>query len=111
VAIFIALLIFAALSAGCWFISVAVYRSSVPGHDPTAVSNYGRIVGWTIAAATLSCFAPIPVGFFAALVIWAIAVFGYITIPVARRALLFFYLASASVFARLIVAGILGNLD
>ena len=110
-AFFFALLIFAALSAGCWFISVAAYRSSVTAHDPAMVPNYDRIVGGTIVAATLSCFAPIPVGFFASLAIWAIAVFGFVTIPAPRRMLFFVYLAIASVFARLIVAGILGNLD
>jgi hypothetical protein len=110
VAIFFALLIFAALSAGCWFISVAAYRSSVTGHDPAAVPSYGRIVGWTIAAAAFSCLVPNPGGFLAGLVIWAIAVFGFVTIPAPRRVLLFFYLAIASVFARLIVGGILDNL-
>jgi len=110
VAIVLAILIFAVLSAGCWFISVAVYRSSVTGHDPATVPNYDAVVGWTIVAATLSCFAPIPAGFFAGLAIWAIAVFGFVTIPSPRRILLFVYLAITSVFARLIVGGILDNL-
>ena len=109
-AFFLAILIFAVISAGCWFVSVAVYRSSVTGHDPAAVPNYDAVVGWTVAASTLSCLAPIPVGFFAGLAIWAVAVFGFITIPVPRRILLFVYLAIASVFARLIVGGILDNL-
>jgi len=111
VAIFLAILIFAVISAACWFVSVAVYRSSVTGHDPATVPNYDAVVGWTVAAATLSCFAPIPAGFFAGLAIWAVAVFGFITIPVSRRVLLFVYLAIASVFARLIVGGILDNLN
>ena len=109
-AIFLAILIFAVISAACWFVSVAVYRSSVTGHDPAAVPNYGAIVGWTIAAATISCLVPNPAGFIAGLVIWAMAVLGYVTIPAPRRLLLLVFLAIASMFARLIVVGILESL-
>ena len=106
---FLAILIFVVLSVGCWFVAVAVYRSSVTGHDPAGVPNYDRTVAATITATTLSCFASIPVGFFASLAIWAVAVFGFVTIPMSRRVLLFSYLAIVSVLSKLMVAGILEN--
>jgi len=103
----LALLIFAAFSAGSWFLSVAAYRSTVSGHDPAETPHYYRIASIAVTLVSLVCFLPYPSGLGLSLIIWGFAVFGFRAIPAPRRVLLFVYLSVASVLERLIVLGVL----
>lgn len=50
-------LIFVALSAACWAVPVALYRSTHDAPDP---------------AAALTCFVPFPAGYLAGAVVWVV---------------------------------------
>lgn len=102
----LALLIFAALSAATWYVSMACYKSTYHGSDP----NNSTVAACAIGAVTLTCFVPFPFGYFAGLVVWAVAVYGFLTLPTARATVLLGYLAAASVVTRLIVLGVLSVL-
>ena len=52
----LALLIFVALSAACWFVSVACYRSSVAGPDPAAAPHYRTTAAAAIGVAAVTSF-------------------------------------------------------
>jgi len=103
----LALLIFAILSAGSWFLAVAAYRSTVSGHDPVETPHYHRIAAVAVTLVSLVCFLRFPSGLGLSLIIWGLTVFGFLAIPAPRRVLLFAYLLVASVLERLIVLGVL----
>ena len=104
----VALLIFAALAAASWYISMAWYKSTFPdGPDPTAAPNYRVISFWVIAAVGVTGLMPFPVGYVAGVVAWASAVFGFLELPAGRAAALTGYLAVASIVTRLVILGVL----
>ena len=104
----VALLIFAALAAASWYISMACYRSTFPdGPDPTTNPNYRVTSFWVIAAVGVTGLMPFPVGYVAGVIAWASAVFGFLELPAGRAAVLTGYLAVASVVTRLVVLGVL----
>ncbi len=105
--IFIALLIFIGLSAATWFVSMACYKSTYTG-DPDP--NDSTVAACAVAAVTLSCFIPFVPGYLAELVIWAVAVYGFLNLPTGRATVLMGYLAAASVVNRLVVLGVLSVL-
>jgi hypothetical protein len=104
----VALLIFAALAAASWYVSMACYKSTFPGgSDPTAAPNYRVISFWVIAAVGATGLMPFPVGYVAGVIAWVSAVFGFLELPAGRAAVLTGYLALASVVTRLVILGVL----
>lgn len=101
----VAFLIFAALSAATWYVSVACFKATY-GETPDSKPLSGCAVG----AVTLSCFIPFPAGYVAGLIIWAVAVYGFLHLPTDRASVLVGYLAAASVVSRLVVLGVLSAL-
>lgn len=102
----LALLIFVALSAACWFGSVALYRGTLAGPDPAAAPDYPTTAAAAVGAAVLTSFVPFPGGYLAGLVVWAVAAFAGLGLTAGRAAVLFLYLAASSFIARLVVLGV-----
>ena len=103
----LALLTFVALSAACWAVSVALYRSTLDAPDPAAAPGHEATPGIAVGVAALTCLVPFPAGYLAGLVVWAVAAFGGLGLPAGRAAVLFAYLAASSFVARLVVLGVL----
>jgi hypothetical protein len=101
----VVLLIFAALSAACWFVSVAVYRSTVDGPDPAAAPSYRATAVVAVGVTALTSFIPFPGGYIAGLAVWAVAAVGGLGLSAGRAAVLFSYLAVGSFVTRLFVLG------
>jgi hypothetical protein len=100
-----ALLIFAALAAACWFVSVAVYKGTFDGPDLAAAPHYRLTAGVAIAVTSMTSFIAFPGGYLAGLVVWAVAAFGGLGLSAGRGAVLFAYLAVGSFVTRLLVLG------
>ena len=103
----IALLVFVALSAACWAVSVALYRSTFNAPDPAATPDRESTPGIAIGAVALTCLVPFPLGYAAGLAVWAVAAFAGLGLTAGRAAVLFLYLAASSFAARLVVLGVL----
>ena len=103
----IAFLIFVALSAACWFVSVALYRNAAGDTALTASPDYATTAAVAVGAAALTSFVPFPDGYAAGLVAWAVAAFGGLGLSAGRAAVLFAYLAVGSFTARLVVLGVM----
>jgi hypothetical protein len=107
----VAILIFAALSAATWYVSVACFKSTYGDSlGATAVSDRATVALCAIGAVTLTCFIPFPAGYVAGLFAWAVAVYGFLDLPTGRASVLVGYLAAASVVSRLVVLGVLSSL-
>ncbi len=107
----IALAIFAGLTWATWAVAVACHRSTfTSGPDVTADSNYSTAAACAIAAVTLTCVIPFPLGYLAGLIAWAGAVYGGLNLTGARATVLVGYLAAWSVVSRLVVLGVLSAL-
>ena len=109
--LFVALLIFAALSAATWYVSLACYKSTygdTPDSKPP--SGCSAVSACAVGAVTLTCFVPFPAGYVVGFFAWAVAVYGFLDLPTGRASVLVGYLAAASVVSRLIVLGVLGAL-
>jgi hypothetical protein len=102
-----ALLVFVALAAACWFVSVAVYKGTFDGPDPAAAPSYQLTTGLAIAVTSMTSFIPFPNGYLAGLVVWAVAAFGGLGLGAGRAAALFAYLAVGSFVTRLLVLGVM----
>ena len=100
-------LIFIALSAGCWFVSIALYRSTFEAPNPAADPRHESTPGLAIALAGLSGFIPFPWGYLVGLVIWALAAFAGLGLSVPRALMLFMYLSVNSFLTRLMVLGLM----
>ena len=107
----VAFLIFAALSAATWSVSVACFKATY-GEDPgpggggrpgSAVSGVRRRGRHPERG-----FVPFPAGYVAGLIIWAVAAYGFLGLPTGRASVLVGYLAAASVVSRLVVLAALG---
>lgn len=103
----VALLIFVALSAACWFVSVALYRNTINDTTLTTSPDYTTTAAVAVGVAALTSFVPFPGGYVAGLVVWAVAAFGGLCLNVGRAAVLFAYLAASSLAARLVVLGVM----
>jgi hypothetical protein len=103
----VALLTFGALSAACWFVAVACYRSTAPGSDPAAAPHYRAVRAAAVGVAVLTSFVPFPLGYLLGLVAWGAAAFGGLGLTAGRAAILFGYLAATSYAARLVVLGVM----
>jgi hypothetical protein len=107
----VAFLIFAALSAATWSVSVACFKATYGDNSgPAAVASCSAVSACAVGAVTLSCFIPFPAGYVAGLIIWAIAVYGFLDLSTGRASVLVGYLAAASVVSRLVVLGVLSAL-
>ena len=102
----LALLTFVGLSAACWAVSVALYRSTLDAPNPAA-ADHAATPGIAVGVAALTCLVPFPAGYLAGLVVWAVAAFAGLGLPAGRAAVLFAYLAASSIVARLVVLGVL----
>lgn len=103
----VALLIFVALSAACWFVSVALYRNTIDDTTLTTSPDYTTTAAVAVGVAALTSFIAFPHGYLAALVVWAFAAFGGLGLNAGRAAVLFAYLAAGSLVARLVVLGVM----
>lgn len=103
----LALLIFVALAATCWFVSVALYKNTIDDIALTASPDYTTTAAVAIGVAALTSFIPFPGGYVAGLVVWAVATFAGLGLNAGRAAVLFGYLAASSLGARLVVLGVL----
>jgi hypothetical protein len=97
----LALLIFVALSAACWLVSLAGYRGTVAGPDPAASPGYPTTAAAAIGVTALTSFIPLPLGYLVGLVVWAVAALGGLGLTAG----LFGYSAVSSFAARLVVFG------
>ena len=103
----VASLIFVALSAACWFVSVALYKSTLDDITLTASPDYTTTAAVAIGVAALTSFIPFAGGYVAGLVVWAVAAFAGLGLNAGRAAVLFAYLAASSFVARLVVLGVM----
>ena len=103
----VALLIFVALSAACWFVSVALYKRTLDDITLTASPDYTTTAAVAVGVAALTSFVPFPVGYVAGLVVWAVAAFAGLGLSAGRATVLFAYLAASSLVARLVVLGVM----
>jgi len=92
---FLALLVFAALAAACWYCSVAAYRATFAGPDSTETPIDESVALAAIVAVALTGFIPFPGGFIAGGLVWASAT------------VLTGYLVAASFVERLLVLGVM----
>ena len=103
----IAYLLFAVLAAAAWFVSIALYRSTVGHPDPATTPQFRAVSIATILSVALTSFAPMPLGYVLGLVVWAIATFGFVDLPGRSATVLFALLTAGSYVTRLIVLGVL----
>ena len=103
----VALLIFVALSAACWFVSVALYQNTTGDTTLTTSPDYTTTAAVAVGVAALTSFVPFPDGYLAGLVVWAVAAFGGLGLNAGRATVLFAYLAASSFVARLVVLGVM----
>lgn len=108
---FLALLVFAALAAACWYCSLAVYRATFDGPDPAADPNDASVALGAVVAVALTGFIPFPGGFIAGGVVWAVAAYCCLGLPPARATVLTGYLVAASFVERLLVLGVMDMFD
>lgn len=106
----VAFLIFAALSAATWYVSVACFKATYGDNSGPTVAGCSTVSACAVGAVTLSCFVPFPAGYVAGLIIWAVAVYGFLDLSTGRASVLVGYLAAASVVSRLVVLGVLSAL-
>ena len=102
-----AFIVFAAMTAACWFVSVSVYKSTVDHPDVAALPNYLKVALLAVLMVTLTSFIQFPGGYFAGVAVWAVATFAGLGLSTARAAILFAYLAVSSLVSRLVVLGIM----
>jgi hypothetical protein len=104
----IAWLIFAALAATCWYVSIACLRGTAGEADTAAVvPNRPMTALAAIAFISLTSFLPFPLGWAAGLLVWGVAAFAGTGLPAGRASILFTYLAAGSLATRLVVLGVL----
>lgn len=101
----VAFLIFAALSAATWYVSVACFKATYGDNSGPAVAGCSAVSACAVGVVTLSGFVPFPAGYVAGLIIWA--VYGFLDLSTGRASVLVGYLAAASVVSRLVVLGVL----
>ena len=101
----IAFAIFVALSAANWHASIAFYKASVEGSDPTRSPHYGNVAFIAVALVSLTCFIPFVGGYPAGCLVWFFASFGGLALPPGQAIVLFGYLAMNSLLTRLLALG------
>jgi hypothetical protein len=106
----VAFLIFAALSAATWYVAVACFKATYGDTLGTSVADCSIVSACAVGAVTLSCFIPFPASYVAGLIIWSVAVYGFLDLSTGRASVLVGYLAAASVVSRLVVLGVLSVL-
>jgi hypothetical protein len=103
----VAFLIFVALSAACWFASVALYKNTLGDTDATMPPGTTPTAAVAVGAAALTSFVEFPAGYLASLLVWAVAAFAGLGLSAGRAAVMFAYLAATSLVARLVVLGVM----
>jgi hypothetical protein len=82
-------------------------RDSLARHVSASPSDYYTTEAMPVLFVALPSFIRFPLGYFAGLGAWAVAVFGWLKLPVRRSAALLGYLAATSLAARLLVLGVM----
>jgi hypothetical protein len=102
----LAWLIFVALAAACWSVSLACLRGTGDGTEVAAVPHRPTTAVAAVLAVSVTSFVPFPVGWAAGLIAWGVAAFDGLSLPARRAAVLFAYLAVGSLLTRLLVLGV-----
>ena len=102
-----ALLIFAAMTAACWYVSVALLRSTFGEPSPFAHPDFKAVSASVIGVVAIAGLLHFPWGYFAGLIVWAFATFGAMRLPTSRAAVLFAYLAAGSLLNRAAALGVM----
>lgn len=103
----IAWLIFVALAAACWYVSLACLRGTAGEVDAAAVPNRPMTALAAVGFISLTSFLPFPLGWAAGLLVWGVAAYAGQGLPAGRASVLFAYLAAGSLVTRLLVLGVL----
>jgi hypothetical protein len=103
----IAWLIFLALAAACWSLSLACLCGTPGGIDTAVVPHRPTTALVTVLAVSLTSFLPFPLGWVAGLIVWGVATFAGLGLPARRAAVLLAYLAAGSLLTRLLVFGVM----
>jgi hypothetical protein len=103
----VAFLIFIALAAASWAVSVDLYKGTLGDTTPNELSESTATAAVAVGAASLTSFVEFPAGYLVALLVWAVAAFAGLGLSAGRAAVLFAYLAVSSLVARLVVLGVL----
>ena len=109
--VLIALLIFAGLTTANWHASLAFYKATVPGSDPTALPSYDLASLVAVLFVTMTCFIPFLGGYPAGCLVWFLTAFFGLSLPPAKAIVLFGYLAMNSLLTRLLALGVMSFLD
>jgi hypothetical protein len=96
----IAWLIFAALAAACWSVSIACLRGTA-GEADAPVRHRPMTALAAIFGVSLASFLPFPLGWVAGLLVGGVAAFAGLGLPAGRASILFCYLAAGSLLTRL----------
>lgn len=102
----IAWVIFAALAAACWYVSLACLRGTA-GEADAAVPRRPMTALAVVLAVSLTSFLPFPLGWAAGLFVWAAGAFAGLGLPAGRASILVCYLAAGSLVTRLVVLGVM----
>ena len=102
-----ALLIFAAMAAASWYVSVALLRSTFGEPSPFANPDFNAVSASVIGVVAITSLLHFPWGYFAGLIVWACAAFGSMRLPAARASVLFAYLAVGSLLTRAAALGVM----
>jgi hypothetical protein len=100
-------LIFAALAAACWYLSLACLRGTGSDPTPATVLHRPAIAAVAVVVVSLTSFLPFPLGWAAGLIVWGLAAFAGMGLPAGRAAILFAYLAVGSLLTRVLVLGVM----
>lgn len=103
----IALLIFGALSAACWFGAVHALGQLRGDTGLKAKPDYSTVAAVAIAAQTMMCFVPFPGGLYLGLAVWGIAVFASLEMGAKDGTILWGLLTAASLIQRVLITGVL----
>lgn len=103
----IAWLVFAALAAACWFVSLACLNGTGGDPTPAAVPHRPTTAAVAVVVVSFTSFLPFPLGWAVGLIVWGVAAFAGLGLPASRAAILFAYLAAGSLLTRLLVLGVM----
>ena len=103
----IAWLIFVALAAACWYMSIICLRGTAGEADAAVVPHRPVTALAAVGFVSLTSFLPFPLGWATGLLAWGVAAFAGSGLPAGRASVLFCYLAAGSLVTRLLVLGVL----
>jgi hypothetical protein len=108
-AVLVAWLVFALVTAATGAVALAVYVTFVGGPDPRRQPHFFWRSALAVAVVALAWFAPFPANHLLALAVWWLAAKELFGLPPARAAPLVGVVAARSLVSRLAVPGALGR--